>query len=93
MIHKPKSLKKFLILKVLEGKLPPPPVLNVSEGLKQQQRGLPHDPTVVYMKTPKKVSDGEIDQALILVKLTCDFSGLTVSQLVRFLRKYHRAFI
>jgi len=28
----------------------------------------------------KKVSDGEVDQALILVKLRGDYSGLTVPQ-------------
>ena len=39
----------------------------------------------------KKVSDGEVDQALILVKLRGDYSGLTVPQLIRFLEKFYRS--
>jgi len=38
----------------------------------------------------KKVSDGEVDQALILVKLREDFSGLAVPQIARFLKRFYR---
>jgi hypothetical protein len=38
----------------------------------------------------KKISDGKVDQALILVKLRGDYSGYAVPHLVRFLKKFYR---
>ena len=38
----------------------------------------------------KRVSDGRVDEALIVVKLREDYSGLTVTHLVRFLKRYRK---
>ena len=38
----------------------------------------------------KKVSDADVTEALILVKLRSDYSGLAVSQIARFLKRYYR---
>ena len=38
----------------------------------------------------KRLSERKIDEALILVKLREDYSGLTVTHLVRFLKKYRK---
>ena len=38
----------------------------------------------------KRLSERKIDEALILVKLREDYSGLTVTHLVKFLKKYRK---